>query len=79
MTAPVNHTLAILVGSRPGVGLDFWLVVSALALGLEAAARFTRLPVPPLSDLVARYLPTPLLRTAGVALWLFAGWHLFSH
>lgn len=71
--------LAILVGSSEAVGLTFWLVVTAVFLGLEVAARLTRLPVPSLSDLVGRYLPGPLLRTAGVAVWLYAGWHLFSH
>lgn len=79
MTPSGGGTLAILVGSRPAVGLAFWLVITALFLGLELAARFSRLPVPSLSDLVARYLPVPALRTVGVALWLFAGWHLFSH
>lgn len=71
--------LAVLIGSNKPVGLAFWLAV-IVALGtLEALAHLTRLPLPALEDLVGRYLRHPVARAAGVAVWLYAGWHLFSH
>ncbi|HLJ09204.1 MAG TPA: DUF6186 family protein [Acidimicrobiia bacterium] len=79
MTLHGGRVLAVLVGSSQAVGLTFWVAITAAVLGLEVTARLTRSAVPSLGDLVARYLPDPLLRAAGVALWLFAGWHLFSH
>ena len=45
----------------------------------EALAHLTRKPVPSAGDLVARYLHRPVLRAVAIAVWLYAGWHLFSH
>jgi hypothetical protein len=70
---------AVLIGSNKAVGLAFWLVVIAAFSVLEIVARSTRVPVPSFGELVARYLRHPAVRALGIALWLFAGWHLFSH
>ena len=74
LTAP-----SVVIGSNKVVGLAFWLVVIAALSTLEVLARFTRVPVPGFGELVGRYLRHPALRALGVAVWLFAGWHLFSH
>ena len=46
---------------------------------LEALGHLTRGPVPSAGDLVARYLHRTILRAVAIAVWLYAGWHLFSH
>ncbi len=70
---------AVVVGSNKAVGLAFWLVVIVALSTLELLARCTRVPVPSFTDLVTRYLSHPAARVGAIALWLFAGWHLFSH
>jgi hypothetical protein len=76
---PAGRVFSVLIGSSKPVGLAFWLVVIAALSTLEALAHLTRWPVPSVEDLVARYLAHPALRVAAVAIWLYAGWHLFSH
>lgn len=72
---------AVLVGSDKTVGLAFWSLVLAALAGLELAAHRSHRPgrPPSFGQLVARYLAHPAWRTAGVVVWLYAGWHLFSH
>ncbi len=75
-------TFAVLIGSNKVVGLAWWSAVLFLLGALEAAARsvgrLSRRP-PSIVDLVGRYLRHPVARSAAIAVWLFAGWHLFSH
>lgn len=79
--AVASVVVAVLVGSDKAVGLVFWSLVLAVLAALEVAARRARRPgrPPSLGELVARYLAHPVWRTAAVAVWLYAGWHLFSH
>jgi hypothetical protein len=79
--AVASVVVAVLVGSDKAVGLAFWSLVLAALTALEVAARRSRRPgrPPSLGELVARYLAHPAWRTAAVAVWLYAGWHLFSH
>jgi hypothetical protein len=70
---------AAVVGTSRPLGLAFWVAVVAALLALELVARLTAGGLPSLGRLVARYLPTPVLRAAAVAVWLYAGWHLFAH
>jgi hypothetical protein len=70
---------SVVIGSSKPIGLAFWLAVIAVLGALEALAHLTRWPVPSLGDLVARYLHRPVLRAGGIAVWLYVGWHLFSH
>jgi hypothetical protein len=70
---------AAVVGTTRPLGLAFWVAVVAAVLALELVARLTGGGLPTLGQLVARYLPTPVLRAAAVAVWLYAGWHLFAH
>ncbi|MGC8462455.1 MAG: DUF6186 family protein [Acidimicrobiales bacterium] len=72
---------AVLVGSDKAVGLTFWSLVLATLAGLELAAhRPGRSGRPPsFGQLVSRYLAHPAWRALAVVIWLYAGWHLFSH
>jgi hypothetical protein len=79
--AVASVVVAVVVGSDKAVGLAFWSLVLAVLASLEVAARRARGPgrPPSLGELVARYLARPAWRAASVAVWLYAGWHLFSH
>jgi len=73
------RSLSVVIGSNKLVGLAFWLAVIAALGALEAFSHLSRWPVPSAGDMVARYLGHPVVRAGAVALWLFAGYHLFSH
>jgi hypothetical protein len=70
---------AVVIGSDKLVGLGFWVGVVVAFGALEVVAHLPRSKVPTLEDLVTRYLHQPWARASVVGLWLFAGWHLFSH
>jgi len=74
-----GQTFSVVIGSNKSVGLAFWLAVIALLIALETVAHLTRWRVPSAGDLVTRYLRRPVVRAGGIAIWLYAGWHLFSH
>jgi len=73
------RNLSVVIGSNKLVGLAFWVAVITALSALEAMAHRDESPVPSAGNLVARYLRRPVLRAGGIALWLYAGWHLFSH
>ena len=75
----VGRIFSVVIGSSKPIGLAFWLAVIALLSTLETLAHLTRWPVPSAGDLVARYLHRPVFRAVAIAVWLYAGWHLFSH
>lgn len=77
--ATVGQSSAVVVGSNKLIGLAFWLVVLAALGALEGLSRLTRVPVPSSGDIVARYLRHRVVRAGAIAVWLYAGWHLFSH
>ncbi len=70
---------AVVVGSDKPAGLAFWSVVIAAVAGLELLARRHPERLPSAGSLVGHYLGHPALRAVAVAVWLYAGWHLFSH
>jgi len=70
---------AVVVGSDKPAGLAFWSVVIAALFGLELLARRYPERLPSFASVVGHYLGHPAWRAAAVAVWLFAGWHLFSH
>ena len=74
-----GRVFSVVIGSSKPIGLAFWLAVIAALSTLEAPAHLTRWPVPSAGDLVARYLHRPVFRAVAIAVWLYAGWHLFSH
>jgi antibiotic biosynthesis monooxygenase (ABM) superfamily enzyme len=74
-----SRIFSVVIGSSKPIGLAFWLAMIALLSTLEALAHLTRWPVPSAGDLVAHYLHRTVLRAAAIAVWLYAGWHLFSH
>jgi Family of unknown function (DUF6186) len=71
--------VSVVIGSDKLVGLAFWIAVVVLLCALEVAGHLPSSRIPSLEDLVARYLRRPLVRVSAIGLWLFAGWHLFSH
>jgi len=73
------RNLSVVIGSSKLIGLAFWLAVLTAFSGLEALAHRAGSPVPSAGNLVARDLHSPVLRAGSIALWLYAGWHLFSH
>ncbi len=73
------RTFSVVIGSSKPIALAFWLAVIAALSTLEALTHLTRGPVPSAGDLVARYLHRTVLRVVAIAVWLYAGWHLFSH
>jgi hypothetical protein len=75
----VGQSFSVVVGSSKPIGLAFWLAVIAALGGLEALAHWSRWPVPSFGDIVARYLHHPFARAGAIVVWLYAGWHLFSH
>ena len=77
--ATVGQSTAVVVGSNKLIGLAFWLVVLAALGTLEGLSRLTKVPVPSAGEIVARYLGHPVVRAGAIAVWLYAGWHLFSH
>jgi hypothetical protein len=78
-TSVIAHSYSVVVGSNKYVGLAFWLAVIATLGALEALAHWSRWPVPSFGDIVARYLHHPFARGGAIVVWLYAGWHLFSH
>ena len=74
-----GRIFSVVIGSSKPIALAFWLAVIAALSTLEALTHLTRGPVPSAGDLVARYLHRPVLRSVAIAVWLYAGWHLFSH
>ncbi len=77
--------MGLLIGSNKEVGLVFWVTVIFVLTAFEVAgrmarmgSRFARCPTSAV-DLITRYLRRPVLRVIAIAVWLFAGWHLFSH
>ncbi len=74
--------VGVLVGSDKVVGLAFWSTVFFILGVFEIAARSHGRLVrrsPSIVDLIRRYLRQPVVRCVAIAVWLFAGWHLFSH
>ncbi|MHB1711820.1 MAG: DUF6186 family protein [Acidimicrobiales bacterium] len=71
--------LGVVIGSDKAIGLLFWVTVIAAVTTLEVIARAGHRNLPSLADLIERYLPHPVVRAAAIGLWLYAGWHLFSH
>jgi hypothetical protein len=69
----------VVVGSDKPLGLAFWSVVIATLAGLELLARRHPARLPTFASVVEHYLGHPAWRAAAVAVWLYAGWHLFSH
>jgi len=70
---------AVVVGSDKLVGLAFWLGVIAALGALEVSAHLSSSAIASCEDMVARYLGHPMARLAAIGIWLYAGWHLFSH
>jgi hypothetical protein len=77
--AVAGQGFLVLVGSNKLIGLAFWLAVLAALGALEGLSRLTRVPVPNAGAIVARYLRHPVVRSSAIAVWLYAGWHLFCH
>ena len=75
----VGQSFSVVIGSNNLIGLAFWLAVIAALGALEALAYWSRWPVPSFGDIVARYLHHPFARTGAIVVWLYVGWHLFSH
>ncbi len=71
--------LSLIIGSNKIVGLVFWIgvIVSITILELLGHVRSNRFPT--LSSLIRHYFASPSVRLLTIGLWLFAGWHLFSH
>ncbi len=69
----------VLIGSNKAVGLAFWCTVILVLCVIEIAGRLRPSAVPNFGMVVQRYFSRPLARLAAVAIWLYAGWHLFSH
>lgn len=67
----------MIVGSAPAVGLGFWSAVAAVIAVLQAVAWRRRAGT--LGALFAAVLRPWPVRLVVLALWLYAGWHLFVH
>lgn len=55
-----------------------WVVLLALAVALEAAARLRLITLTSLTELARRWWAHPLGRLALLCAWSFVGIHLFS-
>lgn len=75
----LGMVLGVVIGSDKVIGLAFWATVIAAITALEVMARLGHRGFPSLADLIERYLHHPIVRAAAIGLWLYAGWHLFSH
>ncbi|MCL4422519.1 MAG: hypothetical protein M1115_05020 [Actinobacteria bacterium] len=76
---PAGTFFAVLIGSSKPLGLAFWSTVLLVLTAYELAGHLRLRGVWTLEEVVHRYFHHRLARAAAVAVWLYAGWHLFSH
>ena len=68
----------LLLPSSPAAGVAFWIAVPIAALLVDLAARRSHGRVASAEEL-ARFISTPLAaNVALIAVWVFAGYHLFA-
>ncbi len=71
--------MAVIIGSDKVIGLTFWCCVLLAFTVIEVIGHVPASRMPSLGALVTRYFSHPIGRAFALVVWLYAGYHLFSH
>jgi len=72
-------SMAVLIGSDKAIGLAFWSSIILIFTVLEVFGHVPSTRMPSLGGLVSRYFSHPAGRAFALVVWLYVGYHLFSH